>query len=236
MLVKAFSLLESLGAEPRAGMPLRDLARRAGVTRPTAHRILSALGGLGYVQNAGAGVYRIAVAWPRRDGVDPARLVAVARPVVEDLSRRTGETVNLGVLRGREVEYLLVAESRHPLRRVVTAGETDAFHSTALGRAIVSHLPEARREALVARVPRPDHVRKCLAAVLRDGYAIEQGETDVGVTCLGSPVFAANATVVAAVSISAPSARATARRRAQWLRLLRSATRAISATLKTGRD
>lgn len=233
VLVKAFSLLESLGAQ-RDGLPLRDLARRANITRPTAHRILSTLGGLGYVHNAGAGVYRIAVDWPRRDRIDPARLVAAARSTIDRLQQRTGETVNLGVLRGREIEYLLVVESEHPLRRVVKPGQSDPFHSTALGRAIVAHLPAPRRAALVDSSPRADRLRRTLRDVAQSGYAMEQGETDIGVTCLGAPVFAGEA-VVAAVSISAPSARATARRLAQWLPLLRSATGEISSKLNSTR-
>jgi IclR family acetate operon transcriptional repressor/IclR family KDG regulon transcriptional repressor len=71
--------------------------------------------------------------------------------------------------------------------------------------------------------------------VAQAGYAMERGETDIGVTCLGAPVFAGDA-VVAAVSISAPSARATARRLAQWLPLLLSTTSEISSKLKPTRS
>lgn len=253
-VVKAFALLELLADRPaeaagaareNGGAPLRDLADRAGLKRPTAHRLLGTLAALGYVSRTTPGVYRLARPWPgaatgaagRRGGaqVDPATLARLAQPELRSLHRLTTETVNLGVLRGGRVEYLLVLESRHPLRRVVKPGATDPFHTTALGRAIAAHLPEAQREALLRSLGRraaAEAMRRTLAEVARQGWAVEQDETDVGVTCLGAPVLF-RGEPVAAVSISAPTARVDARRRREWAGHLCRAAREISKSIIT---
>lgn len=114
--------------------------------------------------------------------------------------------------------------------------------TTALGRAIVSQLPRESVERLMqsAPIPRrtprtvtdPQRLRAILVAAKRDGYVIERDQTDLGVTCLGAPIFRGGA-VVAAISISAPSARAEGSEPA-WIKPLRSAAQAISRQLNRG--
>jgi IclR family acetate operon transcriptional repressor/IclR family KDG regulon transcriptional repressor len=116
--------------------------------------------------------------------------------------------------------YLRVIESAHPLRRIAEPESTDPFYCTALGRAIVGHLDDAQRGFLLkqphdfaSRTPQtvtgPAQLAQILDEVKRSGYAIERDQTDVGVTCIGAPVFDAADQVIAAISLSVPSARAT---------------------------
>ena len=243
MLVKAFSLLNVLD-EPATSFPLRDLAKAAGVPRPTAHRILGTLLSLGYVQKGAGGIYRLSRRPAGRAVLDPTRLVSAARAEVEQLSHATGETVNLGILRADRIVYLLVIESTHALRRVVTAGETDAAHSTALGRAILAHLPDDEFKLVLGRIAGASRLRRAaaqptvattrlrqlLSTVQRDKYAVEQDETDLGVTCVGVPVLIGRQ-CVAALSVSAPTARFTLKHRDAWVKRLQQAARRIAATL-----
>ncbi len=241
VLVKAFSLLDALD-QPAVAMSLRDLALAAGLPRPTAHRILASLHKLGYIRKEVGGVYRLSRRAPgRSDPSDPTRLAAAAQPVVQRLNVETGETVNLGVLRGDRVVYLLVAESTHALRRVVKPGETDPFHTTALGRAIVAHLPDAQVQALLARLPRvgpgrsrfnANPFRRILATVRRNRHAVEQNQTDVGVTCVGVAIIV-DGQSIGALSISAPTARLTLSQRGHWVKLLRNGATEISTLLST---
>ncbi|RIK78579.1 MAG: IclR family transcriptional regulator [Planctomycetota bacterium] len=243
-LVKALALLEATAAGPN-GRSLAELAAEAGLPKPTAHRILKTLAELGYLEKSSAGVYRQTPRMKRLVSDDPTRrLLAAAEPLLASLHERTLETVNLGILRHDRVVYLRVLESPQPLRRVATLESVDPFHSTALGRAIVAHLPASRQQALLegARLepttPRTQTSRRALqqvlAAAARDGYAVEVDETDLGVTCVGAPILAAGE-AVAAVSLSMPTARASDDVLPSLIAEVRSTARSISDALDDDR-
>lgn len=241
-LVKGIGLLEALsssGGEAALG----QLAEMAGVAKPTAHRILAALMALGYVERQGAGIYRLTgrLSLVAR-GLSYSHLVEAAEAVLQRLATETGETVNLGVLRQQGIVYLRVLESTHALRRVATPDEVDPFYCTALGRAIVAYLPEPQRERLLRTAslePRTEHtiieadaLREQFAQVRENGYALEMDQTDLGVTCIGAPLFQHDQ-VVAAISLSVPTARSDDQRRAQLIDAVRAAATAMTDKLNT---
>ena len=173
------------------------------------------------------GIYRLTpklrwVAIGRSD----RRLASIADPLLRRLHEKTAETVNLGVLRRNRVVYITILESSHPLRRVAEAHESDPIFSTALGRAIAAHLPDAKinhlfsTAAIEVRTPRTtrdeEELRRILAKVRRVGYAIERDETDLGVTCIAAPVLS-EAQPIAAISLSVPSARVDSSSEKRWI-------------------
>lgn len=216
-IVKVFRLLEELGSrEPP--VPLNVLARASGIPKPTAHRVLRQMCDIGYVERAEGGTYRL-TSKIRYLSAPPVerQLLAVAEPALEELQRQLGETVNLAVLRNGGVVYLRVLETTQNLRRVVEANSVDPFYCTALGRAMVANLPPETVKALLAKqvklekltsetIVDPIRLSEILDDVRRLGYAVERDETDIGVTCIGAPIFQGER-VIGAVSLSAPSAR-----------------------------
>jgi len=245
VLVKAFALLEALAGAGADGATLARLAGATRQTKPTVHRILRTLSMLGYVEHLPGGEYRLTGKLRGLGSVEADQeLIARGRAALRRLNERTGETVNLGVLRNDRVVYLLTIESTHALRRVADplARDGDPVFTTALGRAIVAHLPDESVEYLMRAAP-PERrtpktmtaaaeLREILRKVRRDGYAIERDQTDLGVTCLGAPVFRGKE-VVASLSVSAPSARAAAGPEKQWLAALRKAAGTLSRELDT---
>ena len=149
--------------------------------------------------------------------------------------------MNLGVLRHDRVVYLDVIESTMPLRRVASR-TSDPFHTTALGRVIASRLPVDRRTRLIARaklgrrtpatITDRRRLAEAIAAADRQGHAIEENETDVGVACIAAPVCAA-AEVVGAISVSLPTARLDAAGRRRLVALVRQTAATISARLQS---
>lgn len=241
VLVKTFAILETLvGCDDN--LPLAELSEQVSLPKPTVHRIVRDLALMGYVQRVGNGRYRLTDRFRRLAGGTAEQwLITVARPVLEHLHEQTGETVNLGTLRGGRVLYLQVLESRHPLRRMVKPGESELSYSTALGRAIVSQWPESRWTRLLQHKPLerrteqttvdPQKLRERLIEARETGVAIEVDENDVGVMCIGAPVCDALG-VVGAISISAPSARVDEGTRQQFVEILRKATEELSADLQ----
>jgi DNA-binding IclR family transcriptional regulator len=216
-IVKIFRLLEEL-ASRESSVPLNVLARASGIPKPTAHRVLRQMCSIGYVEREAGGSYRLTSKIGYLSGPPAERqLLAASESILEELHRQLDETVNLAVLRNLDVVYLRVLETRQSLRRVVEANCVDPFHCTALGRAIVAHLPQDEVNYLLAQkkdleklttetVNDPLRLREILDDVRRLGYAVERDETDIGVTCIGAPIFR-NDRVIGAVSLSAPSAR-----------------------------
>jgi DNA-binding IclR family transcriptional regulator len=126
------------------------------------------------------------------------------------------------------------------LRRVATR-TSDPFHTTALGRAIAARLPADRRSRLLARARLERRTaatiadrRRLVAEIERaakQGYAIEENETDVGVACIGAAMCAGDE-VAGAISVSLPLARLDATSRRRLVELVRKTARTISARLK----
>ena len=241
---KAFALLEAMAGAGLAGRGLADLAADAGLPKPTAHRILKTLVGLGYAERA-AGCYRVGpvLALLANSGAAD-RLTAAADGPLRTLHRATRETVNLGVLRAGRVVYLAVLESPQPLRRTVDVTMTDPFACTALGRAVVANLPADRRAYLLTHTPiekrtpatvvDPEVLATILDGVKAQGYAVDVGETDIGVVCVGAPVFGPTG-VAGAISVSAPTVRAGPDELPRLAELVRHAAGQVTDKLRTAR-
>lgn len=230
VLDRAFSILEVL-ARTRRALTLAELAEEARLPKPTVHRILKSLRDLGYVeQNDRGGAYELSarLASLHEYGRDEA-VREKAGPLMERLHGAFDETVNLGLLEGIYIRYAHVIETTQPLRWIVKPGARDSFQTTALGRAIVAHLPAEQQSRLVTKACAllPVRGRKAsrtaleaeLAATRQRGFAVEEEETVAGVACvaislgfLGEPL--------AAVSVSVPVHRLSSRQRSEMIAAL----------------
>ena len=211
---KAFSILEVLGRTGRE-LTLAELAEESRLPKPTVYRILRSLRDLGYVhQSDRGGAYELS---PRLSSlIEYGRDEAVrdkALPLMQELHTSFDETVNLGLLEGIYVRYAHVLETTQALRWIVKPGARDMFHTTALGRAIVAHLPAEQQSRLVGKVcaTLPARGRAAartkleqeLAATRSRGYALEEEETVEGVACVATPLISLGEPL-AAISVSVP--------------------------------
>lgn len=230
VLDRAFCILEVL-ARTRRALTLAELAEEGRLPKPTVHRILKSLRDLGYVEQVDrGGAYELAarLASLREYGRDAA-VREKARPFMNQLHAAFDETVNLGLLEGVFVRYVDVIETTQPLRWIVKPGARDSFRTTALGRAIVAHLPAEQQARLVTKActALPARGRRVarqaleqeLAATLARGYALEEEETVAGVACLAVPL-AFLGEPLAAVSLSVPVHRFPARSRTAMIAAL----------------
>ncbi|MEX0794982.1 MAG: IclR family transcriptional regulator [Pirellulaceae bacterium] len=242
-LGKAFHVLEVLAAAEGA-LALVDIVSELEYHKPTVHRLLHDLSELGYVTKVEKGKYQLTGKLRRMTiGKFDDRLIEIASPYLKSLHGKTGETVNLGCMRGTSVRYLHVLESRHPFRRLVEVNSKDPFYCTALGRAITCQLTEKDWEALISRTklvaltPQTTVDPKELLTIhqnaQRNGYVVEQDQTDIGITCIGAPVYD-GAEVVAAISISLPTARFEAESQRDLIDTVVRTAQKISGKLSTG--
>lgn len=215
---KAIDLLECLLGRP--GQTVAELSQAADVTKAAAYRILSTLERRGYVATY-ARVRRYSIGHAFRAYVQaidgPDRLLDAARPAMRRLWEETGETVNLAVLARGGVLYVEVIESVQGLRATANVGSLDALHSTALGKAMLSRMPGADRETLlaqarfVARTARtetdPRRLRQAIDRAEQSGFAVDDEENEIGMRCVAAPIVNSDGWPLAAISVSGPSSR-----------------------------
>jgi DNA-binding IclR family transcriptional regulator len=222
---KAFQVLEAMSDLGRAAT-LKELSEVSGLPKPTLHRILQTLVELNYVEQDNArSRYSLTLKLFRLGRGDSYEDVKErALPLMEGLHRRFDETINLGVLQGSHIYYLHFIETTQNLRWQVRPGARDPFYCTALGRAIVAHLPEPRQDQLVERAvieqrtpftpSNKTELRKLLSETAARGWAHDNEENDLGVVCFGIPLLDGDRPL-ASISISLPKSRLTAKRQAE---------------------
>ncbi|MGZ4590627.1 MAG: IclR family transcriptional regulator [Actinomycetes bacterium] len=224
--------------ESHVAVSFGSLAESAGLPKSTTSRLLGALERQGLVERDREGAFHPGVVLTRyaRRSSPTDRLLAVARPFLEDLGRRTGETVNLAVPGPVAVEQIDQVDSRYLLGATNWVGLEVPFHCSALGKvflaAEVVDLPPGRLEQ---RTPQTLTTRDALAADLeltrRRGYAVAADELEPGLVAIAAPVHDASGHVAAAVSVSGPSVRLTPERTHQVGSLLVREARDLSVAL-----
>lgn len=197
---------------------MTDAAQHLGVAKSTAHRLLAMLEYHEFVVQDP--VSRLYLAGPTL--VDVGLSVAggmdtSARPVMKELSRSVGETVNLLVLRGREVLFVDCVESAQALRIGSRIGVVLPAHCTSGGKAILSQLTlenlrqlylGGRLEVVTeASITTRSQLEKQLVIVRRRGYATNFGESENELSAVGSAILDRSGRVRGAVAIAAPRAR-----------------------------
>jgi IclR family acetate operon transcriptional repressor len=215
---RAVSVLELLSSGP-ADLTVTEIGRRLGVHKATASRLLATLADRGLVRRDpatdryGLGVGLVRLAGAALAGMD---LVREGRPVLEELARRTQETVNLAVLDGDEVLHV---DQIAPARSIVSVswiGRRTPLHCTSNGKVLLAFADEAERERVLAgplerrtkrSVTDPDRLREQLLQVRSRGHAQTVEELEEGLNAVAAPVRDAEGRVVAAVSVAGPAFR-----------------------------
>lgn len=225
MLGRGLALLEAFGDDPE--LNLTELARRTGLPKPTAHRLVAELLTWGGLERSGRNLRlgRRLVTLAARAPVE-RRLRDAAGPHLAGLLESPRHSVHLGVLDGSEpcvviLTRLVTKRTAVPCQPILPA------HSTAMGRVLLAHGPPDPVRTLMSRgLPRRTSRTMTsraallteLARVRRRGYAISAGETVAGVTAVAGPVFAGGRYAIGAVAVAGRSGQLDVRRTTERVR------------------
>ena len=213
---RALSILTCFtDSEPQ--LRVADLARRLGLAQSTVSRLIATMERLGFIERDPlTGLVRPGLQLVTLAGVALNQL-EVQRQAHAELSAVAtdlGLAANLAILRDDQIFYLATVEGPKAPKLFTMIGKRNPVHCTAIGKAIVAHLPEPDREALLARirypaftpytVRSPEQLRSILERVRETGYATEREELAFGRGCIAAPIRNASGAVVAAASISGP--------------------------------
>lgn len=198
---------------------MRALARALDLPVGSAHRLMSALADEGVVERTASDEWRLTYWLVGLAGRQLGRteLPALARPVLEHLAGRSGQTAFLATRSGRDVVYLDKVQSAAQVQLYVELGTRRPVHCTGLGKAILAHLPDGQRDEAIGPGPLvrltdrtitdPAVLRRELDEVRARGFATDRGEVADGINCLAAPVFDHANAVVGAVSLAGPDPR-----------------------------
>ena len=247
-LEKALDLLDTIGAAP-AGLSQADLAERLALPRTTVYRLLATLVARGLVRRdpmrkvycLGFRCFEMA-----RQAYAMPDLVAAAAMELRALRDLTGETTYLAALDGREVISLERCDGAHSQRSAAALGQRKPVHCTSQGKAILSAMPDAQRDAIVREAalkpltPLTITDRRRLQAELRitraRGYAIDDEEIVIGVRCVGAPIVDAAGEVRGAISVAGPAWRLTRARLELLGPEVAEAARRVGAQMQPARE
>jgi DNA-binding IclR family transcriptional regulator len=220
-VANALRVLEAFDGREEVGVT--ELSRELGLHKNNVFRLLATLQEKSYVEQSQTDRYRLGLRCLElgQSFVRSRRLLRQARPVLEALSRETGESVHLAVLDGFEVVFVDGEQSSRLLGGMVRIGMQIPAHCTAAGKVLLGCASEPVRVAydrdvvsgrkLESRTPRTLSDREKLfdelRAVASRGFALDLEECEPGLCCVAAPVYDAASCVVAALSISGPAAR-----------------------------
>jgi DNA-binding IclR family transcriptional regulator len=215
--LSAIELLASAGT-----LPLAEVSRRLGLHRSTAHHMLQTLVFLGWLrQDEESRSYTLS-ARPfqltgRKWGVE--QLGEIAQPLLERLTRETGEGSSVAAWVNGYVTIAAKREADGPVRVVQDLGGRRPMYCTAVGKALAAWLPQSDVLAALGSQPMTPLTPKTIITVaafqselrrIRNaGYAIDDEEQFEGLRCIAVPVFCHSGEVVASMCVLGPKHRMT---------------------------
>jgi IclR family transcriptional regulator, KDG regulon repressor len=242
-LERAFSLLEEI-ARNRDGIALAELSKRVGLHNSTTFHLVKTMLSLGYVeQPRDSKRYRIG----RRlftlaaGALNEIELVSLATPVLEQLTRDTGECSHFAVLSGDTIVVLAKTAGSGMFQMADQVGVARPAHCTALGKVLLAALsPEQLGRYLAAHelrrfTPRtiidPEALTREIDTVGRNGVGFDDGEFDTEARCVAVPVRDFTGRVAGAIGISGPVWRLSIRALQEKAALVRKAAATLSREL-----
>jgi IclR family transcriptional regulator, KDG regulon repressor len=230
-LVKALAILDCLAESEREGYTLTELSQKLHLHISTVHRLLVNLTRQGYVDvNPAKGTYEVGYRVMRMglkvlDRMDFRR---VAQPLLGELSQNVKETVHLAILQGERAISIEKFHGPHPVSLDAPLGAVMLLHATGVGKALLAFQDEKRVAAIIraAGLPRltPNtltslaELKKELAQIREQGYAVDNEEAVAGLRCVAAPFFDHSGRAVAAFSVAGPASRVSPARTAEIAR------------------
>jgi IclR family pca regulon transcriptional regulator len=213
-LAKGLRIL-SLFDEQRASWRVSDLAAASGLPMPTVYRVVMTLASEGYLDHLPNGEYRPGVRTLTL-GTAALRsldLVSIATPKLTELAERTRETVNMAVLTGDRVLYLIRLRNADLVTANIQVGSTLPAVYTSIGKLLLAYLDQADLEVRVTDAsfsansgPNAklslDELREELRIIRDQGWAMQDEELAYGLRSVAAPITGPDGRVVAGVNVA----------------------------------
>ncbi len=240
-LGRAFAILEEV-ARHREGIGLAELSKLVGLHNSTTFHLAKTMVSLGYMrQERDSKRYRVgrplfALA---ASALDEIEMVNLATPVLEDLSRESGESGHFAVRMGDSVVVIARTSGAGAFQLTDRVGVVRPAHCTALGKIILASLRPDQLKRFLERVELKPSTKKSITdpsallreitEIRRDAIAFDDGEFNAEVRCVAVPVYNFTGEVIGALGISGPIWRMTDQVLQSRAKLVQTAAKRLSA-------
>lgn len=242
-VLRAAAVIEALGTQNKG---ISTIAADLGVSKGTVFDIIKTLESVDFVrQDPASEEYALGPAFLRlasaiSSGVD---VVATATRHLQELSDATGEITHLGRRDGYSTVYLHRAKSQTANRMLdlnSLLGAHSPLHCTSMGKIFLSHMSDEDFETFItqplqrftdATICDADALREERLEVLRQGYALNIGEYESGVSSVAVPLRTSTGPVTMGVNFAMPSVRLRQEEIPQFVRRLQETAKAIEREL-----
>ncbi|WP_171181885.1 IclR family transcriptional regulator [Ruegeria sp. HKCCD8929] len=219
-VLAALDVLECFLAKP--GLSTNEIMQATGFTRNRVMRLTGTLTHRGCLMadpatgafSIGPKIFALGKVFERN-----RLILSMVRPVLRDITLKTGESATFHVREGSERVVLAREEGTHAIRHATSEGQRKDLHTGAAGKVILAYSPEEVVETVLAKTGLPkrtattitdkNRLLKELEIVRNQGKAISKGESESDVFAMAAPVLDNGQELVGALSISGPSSRFT---------------------------
>lgn len=200
------------------GASITEVANHLDMSKSNVYKYLNTLEKEGYLVKTD-NIYRISLKF--LDFGEHVRtrkkIYTIAAPEVQELASETNEMANLMIEEHGMGVFLLRADSDQAVNLDTHAGMRVYLHTTALGKAILAHLPQQRVEEIINRHGLPQitentitdrtELAKELETIREQGYAFDDEERLNGLRCMAAPITTTDNEALGAISVSGPTSR-----------------------------
>lgn len=242
-LERAFAILEQV-ARHSEGINLAELSKAVGLHNSTTFHLVKTMVHLGYISQVrdskryrvGSKLFTLAAG-----ALDERSLLATVTPVLETLTRETGESGHFAIRSGNDIVVIARTAGSGLMQMADRAGARRPAHATALGKVLLAAMSNDQVHALLGPEPMPRFTAKTIVdwerlvreidEVRRRGIAYDDGEFDAEIRCVAVPVYDFAGRVAGAIGVSGPVWRLSLHALQDKARQVRDAARDISARL-----
>jgi DNA-binding IclR family transcriptional regulator len=240
-LGRAFAILEEV-ARHRGGIGLAELSKLVGLHNSTTFHLAKTMVSLGYMrQERDSKRYRVgrplfALA---ASALDEIEMINLATPILEELSRESGESGHFAVRMGDSVVVIARTSGAGAFQLTDRVGVVRPAHCTALGKIILASLRPDQLKRFLERVELKPSTKKSITdpsallrqitEIRRDAIAFDDGEFNAEVRCVAVPVYNFTGEVIGALGISGPIWRMTDQVLQSRAKLVQTAAKRLSA-------
>lgn len=216
---RALSILEVL-ADYSKGLGVTEISEKVNLHKSTVYRLLSTLIYKGYiVQDSETNKYKVTfklyeLGNKKLKDID---LLSASKHYTKKLMESVNEVVHLVIREGNKIVYIDKVEANNTIRMESTIGRRSPMYCTSVGKAILAYFPDEEVKNIwnISKIEKLtkftitefEEMIKELSRVREKGYGIDNEENEIGVRCVGAPIFNRYGEIEGAISVSGPTLR-----------------------------
>lgn len=212
-LEKGLNILEKL-AKSEGYLRITDIHEQMGIPKTSVFMILSTLETMEYIEKVDDNRYRLTMKIYNigNEVIAKYDIRGIARPIMEEMAEKLKFTVHLAVLSSGKAVYIEKVDGPTFVQFGTRIGHSIHVHFSAVGKVLAASLEDHQLDEIIETNPlvrktehtitSPEIFKNLLVSVRELGYAIEDEEGEIGVRCIGAPIFNKSGKVIAAISIT----------------------------------